>query len=121
MVDIQDFYSAAPIDAARLIPNQLFQTWKSSIFDDGHANLLREFRNHNPEISFRFYDDKKMNSYMEEKWGNHPIFTVFSNTKVGAARADIWRYCILFDEGGIYLDIDSLILFKLIEIPPQLS
>ena len=26
---------------------------------------------------------------------------------VGAAKADFWRYCILYKNGGIYLDIDS--------------
>ena len=121
MIDIKEFYSEHPIDESRAIPNQLFQTWKTSIFDNEHAALLKEFRNHNSETSFRFYDDFLMHGYMEDHWGNHPIFKVFSNTKIGAAKADIWRYCILFDQGGTYLDIDSLILFKLTDVPSDYS
>ena len=29
------------------------------------------------------------------------------NPLVGAARADIWRYCVLYTFGGLYLDDDS--------------
>ncbi len=120
-VNIQDFYDSFPIDEKRIIPNQIFQTWKTSFFDKEHASLLQAFRNNNKEISFHFFDDKKMINYMEEVWGKHPIFKVFTDTQIGAAKADIWRYCILYDRGGIYLDIDSLILFKLINIPEDYS
>lgn len=35
-------------------------------------------------------------------------FLMFSTKfEIPAAKADIWRYCILFREGGIYCDIDS--------------
>ena len=117
MIDVREIYTKVPIDLGRKIPNQIFQTWKSSLFNVEHANLLREFRARNFGISFNFYDDQDINHYMEEYWGQHEIFKVFKNTKVGAAKADIWRYCILFDKGGFYLDIDSLFLFKLIDIP----
>jgi mannosyltransferase OCH1-like enzyme len=121
MIDIKEYYTEQPIDRSRVIPNQLFQTWKTSIFDNEHAALLKKFRDYNSETSFKFYDDSLMHSYMEDCWGTHPIFKVFSNTNVGAAKADIWRYCILFDQGGAYLDIDSLILFKLTDIPSDFS
>lgn len=29
------------------------------------------------------------------------------NPLIGAARADIWRYCVLYLHGGLYLDDDS--------------
>ena len=36
------------------------------------------------------------------------------------AKADIWRYTILLDKGGIYLDIDSEITGSLNSLVPKM-
>lgn len=38
------------------------------------------------------------------------IANAYSTLRVGAAKADFWRYCVLYKQGGVYLDIDSIIL-----------
>jgi mannosyltransferase OCH1-like enzyme len=42
----------------------------------------------------------------------------FDKLKPGAYKADLWRYCILYKKGGIYLDIKYRCVngFKLIEL-----
>ena len=57
-----------------------------------------------------------MDEYMDRTWGHHPISSVFKRTRVGAAKADIWRYCLLYDLGGIYLDIDASFKVSLSQI-----
>ena len=37
------------------------------------------------------------------------------NPSVGAAKADLWRYCVLYVHGGIYIDLDSNIARPLSE------
>jgi mannosyltransferase OCH1-like enzyme len=93
--------------ATNRIPNQVFQTWKSDFLDEEHYENLKNFQELNADYQFIFYNDKDMHEYMDSAWGHHPISSIFRRTKVGAAKADIWRYCILFDLGGIYLDIDA--------------
>ena len=44
-------------------------------------------------------------------WAYHAI-----NPAVGAAKADIWRYCVLYVYGGLYLDDDSDIRTPLDEV-----
>ena len=37
----------------------------------------------------------------------------------GAHRADLWRYCVLYREGGLYMDIKTVLLRPLSEIIPR--
>src|SRR5206468_3486541 len=96
LIDVRRFYSAAPAQA-RLIPNQVYQTWRTPWFDAGHAQVLRNCRDANPTFGFHFFDDQQMSDYMKSVWGNHIIYRIFEKTRIGASRADIWRYCILFE------------------------
>jgi hypothetical protein len=103
---ISTLYSQAPRRAQK-IPNVVYQTWKKAELPSFHARGVRRFRELNYDYSFRFFDDNEMNEYMESFYAAHPILTVFHDIRVPAAKADIWRYCVLFREGGIYCDIDS--------------
>ena len=116
LLNIKDLYtptvdkeseSCAEDLPTNIIPKQVFQTWKADFLDEEHYKSLRDFQKLNTDYQFVFYNDKDMHEYMESAWGHHPISSIFRRTKVGAAKADIWRYCILFDLGGIYLDIDA--------------
>ena len=37
-------------------------------------------------------------------------YNAYTSLKLGAAKADLWRYCILYKNGGIYLDMDANIV-----------
>lgn len=89
------------------IPKILFQTWGTSKFRKSEILELLSLRDALEGAQFVFHNDDDMFEYMSEKWSRHPIYSVFLSVKSGAARADIWRYCILYEYGGVYLDIDS--------------
>jgi len=99
-----------------LIPRQVFQTWKTEYIDEGHYLNLKSYQEENRDYQFFFFDDEDMDEYMDRAWGHHPISSVFKRTRVGAAKADIWRYCLLYDLGGIYLDIDASFKVSLSQI-----
>ena len=44
---------------------------------------------------------------MFERWGDHEVYTVFTNARFGQIEADLFRYCILHDRGGFYFDISK--------------
>ena len=48
-----------------------------------------------------------MAQYVELHYAGHPIRDLFHRVRLPAVRADIWRYCVLFAEGGVYCDIKS--------------
>jgi len=106
LVDISALYTAVPGSSGR-IPLRVYQTWKEPRLPAVHAMGVRRFRKLNKDCSFEFFDDARMAEYMRLNYAGHPILDVFQRIKIPASKADIWRYCILYREGGIYCDIDS--------------
>jgi len=91
----------------RRIPRICFQTWASNAFGKTHAKGIAGFRNLNPDISFELYDNKRLFEYMRDVWHGHEILGVFESAIYGPMQADIFRYCILYDKGGYYFDINK--------------
>jgi len=89
------------------IPKIVYQTWENRFFGKTHYKELIKFRNLNKNYSFLLFDKLKRDSYMQEHWGKHEIFKVYQMSKFGQMKADIFRYCILFERGGYYFDISK--------------
>ena len=105
-VPVRMLYTEALQGAAR-IPNRVYQTWKKPMLPLALAVEVRRFRKLNPDYSFSFFDDQQMAEYMSSYYSGHPILKIFKDVWMPAEKVDIWRFCILYREGGIYCDIDS--------------
>jgi mannosyltransferase OCH1-like enzyme len=114
---LEKFRPATSVPRQRNIQNNVFRTFKSNIVDSNTYDRFRSLQNNNTEFNFYFFDDADIDEYMAANWSGRPIFDIYSNLIFGAARADVWRYCILYDHGGIYLDFDSSLSFRLDDIP----
>lgn len=97
--------------AALAIPPVCHQTWKSKTeFPASVAKAMRITREANPGLEFRLYDNRDMEEYIRRHFPArvsrcyHAISPDYM-----AARADLFRYCVMYHEGGIYLDIKSVI------------
>ena len=44
---------------------------------------------------------------MEKNWGKQNISKIFFKFINGPLKSDIFRYCILYDQGGYYFDISK--------------
>ena len=62
----------------------------------------------NPGYKHILYTDEQMNDYMNSN-AETEIRKLYWKMNHIVAKADIWRYTILYNQGGIYLDIDSQI------------
>ena len=87
------------------IPTNVYQTWENNLFGKTHARYINKFRDLNPELSFYLYDKDKRDNYMSKNWKNHTISQIYFNSILGPMKADIFRYCILYELGGYYFDI----------------
>lgn len=94
------------------IPKTIFQTFKTDILPFITRWHIRRMREKNPEYDYQFFDDLRVDHFVEEEFGQE-VFSLFKRIDIGAAKADFFRYAILYKKGGIYLDIDSLIVKKL--------
>lgn len=89
------------------IPKNIYQTWENNLFGKTHYKELIKFRNLNRNFNFYIFDKKKRDQYMKEFWGQNTIYNVYLNARYGQLKADIFRYCILYERGGFYFDISK--------------
>jgi hypothetical protein len=64
----------------------------------------------NPDWEYRIYDDSDIICFISKNYGQR-VLNYFNriNPKYGAARADLFRYLLIYKCGGAYLDIKSTI------------
>lgn len=92
------------------IPSVLYQTWETDRIGKTHHKLLEAFRDRNPDLHFEFMDGPTIDAYMKRVYGQHPIYEIYKRGKFGPLKTDIWRYCILLERGGYYMDINKELL-----------
>ncbi len=98
-----------------IIPLNVYQTWHSKTLPHNMNKFRNRLIRENPEFTFHLFDDEDCENFIKEHF--HPIvFWTFQQLIPGAYKADLWRYCILYKFGGIYLDIKYYTIngFKLI-------
>jgi len=89
------------------IPNNLYQTWENNLFGKTHYKEMIKFRSINKDLNFYLFDRNKRDDYMKKNWGDHKISEIYDKSKFGQIKADIFRYCILYEYGGYYFDISK--------------
>lgn len=117
-IDISFLYTRVSQKPGK-IPKQVFQTWVRPAVPLVLARQIIRFRRMNPGYSFFFYDDSRMAAYMDANYAGHPILKLFKEVHMPAEKADIWRYCVLYREGGIYCDIKSALKVPIHELLPE--
>ena len=91
------------------IPKVIYQTWKTKNLHENCIKVRNKIQSLNPTYEMILYDDADMDSFIQTNF-NKDVYDCYSQLNVGAAKADFWRYCVLYKNGGVYLDIDSVIL-----------
>jgi len=90
------------------IPRVLHQTFPSRVLPVLIQENVRRLRELHPNWEYRFYDDRDIEEYIRASYGDE-ILAYFEriDPRYGAARADLFRYLLMYREGGVYLDIKS--------------
>jgi mannosyltransferase OCH1-like enzyme len=86
------------------IPLNIFQTWHSHILPVSMSNAITSIKLLNPEFKHYLYNDDQCRNFIQTNFHTDVLFA-FDNLIPGAYKADLWRYCILYLNGGIYLDV----------------
>jgi hypothetical protein len=103
------------IDKNVKIPNQIMQTLKSKNIPSRLADNIDKISKNNPKFSRYIFDDNDIINYLESK--SPEYIETFKKIDKGVIKADFFRLLWLYNEGGIYADIDAISLksFKKIE------
>ena len=80
-------------------------------------NAINNIKNNNPEFKHYLFDDDNCRRFIKNKFSVQ-VFNAYNSLIPGAYKADLWRYCVLYIYGGIYLDIKYEMYnnFKLVDI-----
>jgi mannosyltransferase OCH1-like enzyme len=100
-----------------IIPLHVYMTWKSSQMPPLMKKNYMELCIQNPEFQFHFYDDEACRDFIIKNFPEE-VIQAYDGLIPGAYKADLWRLCVLYVNGGIYLDIKLSCIngFKLIEL-----
>ena len=96
------------------IPKKIFQTWEVSEekMGIGMKNLINTWKENNPTYKYYLYDSNDRENFIKNNFSKK-IYDAYCRILPGAYKADLWRYCVLYIHGGIYIDIDTLCIGKL--------
>lgn len=94
------------------IPKVIYQTYKTTKLPFIFRWHISRLKKKNPNYDYQFYDDNRIDNFLLNEFGEN-IFKLYKCINIGAAKADFFRYAILYKKGGVYLDIDSRIINKI--------
>lgn len=90
--------------SSQSIPKKLHQTQKK--FEDlpkGIQKTLERTETLHPNCEYNFHNDEACNRFMEENFPSR-VVNAYNTLIPGAYKADLFRYCMLYTYGGLYLD-----------------
>lgn len=94
------------------IPKVIHQTWKSKSLPKEIEDVRASIAEINPGYEMRMYDDADIEEFIRKNY-DAEFYEAYSKLNIGAAKADFWRYCVLYTCGGVYLDMDADIVLPL--------
>ena len=88
------------------IPKVIYQTYKNKNVPTLTRFFIRLMKWRNPQYRYEFYDDNRIDTFFKEEYGES-VYQAYKRIDIGAAKADFFRYAVLYKFGGVYLDIDG--------------
>ena len=95
-----------------MIPKIIHQTWSSKEENHSIDKLRDTWIKKNPHFLYHYYDDNDIHAYIEEHFDEHTLHC-YNRIVNGSLKADFFRYCVLYKEGGVYIDVDIACLVPL--------
>lgn len=100
-----------------IIPLKIYQTWSTKDLPAKMKERVESLKNKNPRFEHFLFDDNECREFIK-KYFRPDVLNTYDKLIPGAYKADLWRCCVLFINGGIYMDIKFTCVngFKLIEL-----
>lgn len=91
-----------------IIPRIIHQTYKTGELPLEIATTVNKLKSMNPTFEYRFYDDQDCINFIKDNYDQETLNLYLSiDSNYGSARADLFRYLLMYKVGGVYLDIKS--------------
>ena len=102
------------------VPANIFQTWYTKKLPPRMYEAIKYIKVNNPGFKHYLFDDNDCREFIKNNF-DKSVLNAYDKLIPGAYKADLWRYCILYKMGGIYMDIKYIHInnFKLINLLEQ--
>ena len=87
-----------------MISKNIFQTWHSKKLPPEMFRAILKVKKDNPEFNHYLFDDNDCREFIKDHF-DYKVLNAFDRLIPGAYKADLWRYCVLYKKGGVYLDV----------------
>ena len=120
LVDFKKFnhpYTFFKPDYQSVIPLDIYQTWYTKDLPSKMRERVEILKKQNPRFNHHLFDDNECREFIQKNF-EYDVLEAYDRLIPGAYKADLWRLCILFIKGGIYMDIKLICIngFRLIEL-----
>jgi len=115
--EVNSIYKPPSSPKTPIIPKKLFQTWHSKDLPPKMQENIVNIQKQNPELEYFLFDDNDCVNFIKTHFDTD-VVDAYNKLIPGAYKADLWRYCIMYIHGGVYLDIKYQCMdgFKFIDI-----
>jgi mannosyltransferase OCH1-like enzyme len=96
------------LDYIQDIPKKIFQTHEKRNYSVEMENTINSIIEKNPEYEYKFFDNNMCREYIEQNF-DEDVLNAYDNLNLGAFKADLFRYCVLYKEGGVYIDCKMIL------------
>lgn len=91
-----------------MIPKIIHQTYKTKDLPPQLDEISKRIQQTCPDFEYRLYDDEDIINFIKENYDEETVSLYnMINPKLGMARADFFRYLVIYKVGGFYFDIKS--------------
>lgn len=94
------------------IPKHIYQTWKFKHVSDELEKIVISWKTWNPDYTYTRMDDEECLEFIRANF-DESVCLAYTRIIPGALKADLWRYCVLYIYGGIYVDLDTICMNSL--------
>jgi inositol phosphorylceramide mannosyltransferase catalytic subunit len=99
------------------IPKVIYQVYATKDLPPVIGENAQRIQSLNPGWNYRLFDDNEMIEFVRATYGEKMLSCYERiNPKYGAARADLFRYLLMYKFGGVYLDIKSSMTMPLDQV-----
>jgi hypothetical protein len=103
------------------IPRVIYQTFKSNELSDYLYKCAYSWISKNPDYAYEFYDDARLETFVynfdcsDFSFTKEDLLKAYHSYYHPVGRADLFRYLIMYSNGGVYMDVDTTCIVPLKE------
>ena len=86
------------------IPNNIFQGFNHRVLDEIFYDSIQQTITLNPDFDYHFHDTYDQRALIRDNF-DEKVLKAYDTLIPGAYRSDLWRLCVLYVHGGIYMDL----------------